>query len=224
MDHDGLVLDYYGDGLAAMWNAPADQAEHAELACRAGLRMLETLPKVVADWAGALDIDLQLGVGVHTGMARVGNAGSTRRTKYGPRGANVNLTSRVETATKQIGLPMIVTQATTARLSNRLTTHRVCRARMPGIDEPVELFSVEMAAAERSALAAWQTYDQALRQFEGGDLEAATATLATIGPAASETPAHFLADYIERELDRKQNRRRADDRRASAGVITLNRK
>ena len=48
MDHDGLVLDYYGDGLAAMWNAPADQADHAELACRAGLRMLESMPDVDA--------------------------------------------------------------------------------------------------------------------------------------------------------------------------------
>jgi len=55
MDHDGLVLDYYGDGLAAMWNAPADQADHAELACRAGVRMLELLPDVAADWAGMIE-------------------------------------------------------------------------------------------------------------------------------------------------------------------------
>ena len=100
MDHDGLVIDYYGDGLAAMWNAPADQADHPELACRAGLRMLEALPDVVADWAGVLDRELQLGVGIHTGVVHVGNAGSCRRMKYGPRGANVNLASRVESATK----------------------------------------------------------------------------------------------------------------------------
>ncbi len=110
LDHDGLVIDYYGDGLAAMWNAPADQAEHAELACRAGLRMLEAVPDVVADWAGVLGRELQIGVGVNTGVVHVGNAGSSRRMKYGPRGANVNLASRVESATKAIGLPMIVTQ------------------------------------------------------------------------------------------------------------------
>src|SRR6185503_12161511 len=46
IDHDGLIIDYYGDGLAAMWNAPADQSEHPELACRAALRMLQTLPAI----------------------------------------------------------------------------------------------------------------------------------------------------------------------------------
>ena len=46
VDHDGFVVDYYGDGLMAMWNAPADQPDHAELACRAALRMLATLPDV----------------------------------------------------------------------------------------------------------------------------------------------------------------------------------
>ena len=44
IDHDGLIIDYYGDGLAAMWNAPADQSDHPELACRAALRMLQALP------------------------------------------------------------------------------------------------------------------------------------------------------------------------------------
>src|SRR3712207_4939125 len=52
LDHAGGVIDYYGDGLAAMWNAPADDPEHAERACRAGLQMLEGLRAVTADWIG----------------------------------------------------------------------------------------------------------------------------------------------------------------------------
>ena len=119
MDHDGLVIDYYGDGLAAMWNAPADQAEHAELACRAALRMLETLPDVAADWADVLHKDLRLAIGIHSGVVQVGNAGSGRRTKYGPRGPNVHLASRAENATKELDVPLVVTQPVAERLSNR---------------------------------------------------------------------------------------------------------
>ncbi|MEX0611244.1 MAG: adenylate/guanylate cyclase domain-containing protein, partial [Pirellulales bacterium] len=89
--HDGCVVDYFGDGLLAMWNAPSDQTDHAELACDAALEMLETLPAVTADWMGVIQTNLRLGIGVHTGIVQVGNAGSTRQKKYGPRGPNAHL-------------------------------------------------------------------------------------------------------------------------------------
>ena len=145
MDHDGLVVDYYGDGLSAMWNAPADQADHAELACRAALRMLETLPDVAADRAEVLGADLRLGIGVHTGIVQVGNAGSRRRSKYGPRGTNVHLTSRFEKATKEFGEPILITRTTASRLSNRLHTRGVGRAQLPGFDEPIEVYTISTA-------------------------------------------------------------------------------
>ncbi len=145
IDHDGLIIDYYGDGLAAMWNAPADQSDHAELACRTALRMLKTLPDISADWADIIQRELQLGIGIHTGEAHVGNTGSRRRAKYGPRGTNVNLTSRVEAATKQVAVPLLATEATARQLSNRFAVHRVCRARMPGFDRPIDLYSVCLA-------------------------------------------------------------------------------
>lgn len=143
MEHDGLVVDYYGDGLSAMWNAPADQADHVELACRAALRMLDTLPAVAADWTGVLGADLQLGIGVHTGLVQVGNAGSRHRSKFGPRGANVHLTSRLEKATKDFGVPLLITQPAACRLSNRLHSRTVGHAQLPGFTEPIEVFTIE---------------------------------------------------------------------------------
>jgi adenylate cyclase len=145
LDHDGFVIDYYGDGLSAMWNAPADQAEHAELACRAALKMLAVLPNVAADWAEVLSAELRLGIGIHTGSVHVGNAGSRRRAKYGPRGPNVHLTSRLEKSTKTVGVPLLVSGATAARLSNRLHASRVGHAKLPGFDEPVDVFTVSAA-------------------------------------------------------------------------------
>jgi adenylate cyclase len=222
MDHDGLVLDYYGDGLAAMWNAPADQADHAELACRAALRMLDLLPEVTHDWGSLIDGPLQLGVGVHTGQARIGNAGSRHRTKYGPRGANVNLASRVEAATKSIGIPFLATSAVAAQLANSIVTHRVCTARLPGVETPTELFAVQTAANARKAGREWQVYDQALHNFESGEVASAAAALATLDRTNSGIPASFLLEQIQRELGRQQNRRSTDRTpKRFDGVITL---
>jgi class 3 adenylate cyclase len=225
IDHDGLIIDYYGDGLAAMWNAPADQNEHPELACRAALRMLQTLPAVSHDWANVLDRQLQLGIGIHTGAAHVGNTGTRRRSKYGPRGTSVNLTSRVEAATKQFGVSILATSATTRRLSNRFAAHRVCRARMSGIDHPLELFAVCPAATNEQSLVAWRAYDAALQCFEQGRFQEAADHLATIDFTISDTPGRFLAEHVNRELAR-QNRRRSTDQRSEpfCGVITLPKK
>jgi class 3 adenylate cyclase len=225
IDHDGLIIDYYGDGLAAMWNAPADQSEHPELACRAALRMLQTLPSVSADWAEVLQRELQLGIGIHTGTAHVGNTGTRRRTKYGPRGMSVNLASRVEAATKQFDLPMLVTDVVAKRLSSRFATHRVCRARMSGIDRPVELYTIAPSSNDTRHSTAWPAYHEALQHFEQGRLQEASAQLALIDRAMSEIPSRFLAEYVSRDLARQQRRRSSDrGNETSRGVITLNTK
>jgi class 3 adenylate cyclase len=225
IDHDGLVIDYYGDGLAAMWNAPADQREHPELGCRAGLRMLQSVRAVASDWADFLDRELQIGIGIHTGVTHVGNTGTRHRVKYGPRGTAVNLASRVEATTKQLEVPLLVTSATAKHLSSRFTTHRICRAQMRGFDQAVDLYGVVPAAADEPATMAWQTYQQAVRHFEEGRLQEAAQQLATIDRAIRDVPSRFLLEHIQRELA-QQNRRRSTDKENNSpgGVIVLNAK
>jgi len=225
LDHDGLIIDYYGDGLAGMWNGPADQSDHPELACRAALRMLQTLPSVSSDWLDVVHRGLQIGVGVHTGMAHVGNTGTRRRSKYGPRGNTVILTSRIEAATKKFDLPLLLTSAAAKRLSNRFAKNRICRAEIRGFEESVDLYGVSLANSDANSASSWQTYQQALRYFEQGNLQEAADSLATIDPAIKEIPSRFLAEYLAGDLAR-QRRRRSTDRanETSRGVIKLNAK
>jgi adenylate cyclase len=223
-DHDGCVVDYFGDGLLAMWNAPADQPDHPERACRAGLAMLERLPAVAADWAGALPADLRLGIGIHTGAVQVGNAGSTRQAKYGPRGPNVHLASRVEAATKSLAQPLLATASTVERLSNEFAANRVCRAQMPGLPRPVELFAVRLATADAGLAAAWHVYAAALRHFEDARYEQAADVLASAEPQCRAVPWRFLAEEVQRELGRQQRRRSTDKPKSKNGVIALHTK
>jgi len=224
MEHDGLIIDYYGDGLSAMWNAPADQPEHPELACRAALQMLETLPEVSRCWQQALGNELRLGIGIHTGPAQVGNSGSSQQVKYGPRGMSVHLASRVEASTKPLQTPILITRATAEKLSNRLRTHHVCRAKLPGVPEPVDLLTLSRPTDDQALLelGPWDIYHQALDFFEQGKLEQAAEALDQANGELTTTPAHFLANQIRQAQEAQNGRRSTDQRTAMANrVITF---
>jgi adenylate cyclase len=225
LDHAGLIVDYFGDGLVAMWNAPAEQAEHPELACRAALSMLESLPEVTADWIGLIQTELRLGIGVHTGTVQVGNAGSTRQMKYGPRGPSVHVASRVEAATKELRVPLIATQPTVDQLSSRFASNRICRARMPGVRQPMDLYAIRSSEGDARLPLAWQFYDKALQHFEQGRIDDAAALLATIDRKLAEVPSRFLLEQVQRELGRQLRRRGTDKPIAHpGGVISLSAK
>jgi adenylate cyclase len=221
MDHDGLVIDYYGDGLAAMWNAPTDQAEHPELACRAALSMRQKLSDVAADWAGVLAARLQLAIGVHTGKAIVGNAGSRRYMKYGPRGPAVHLASRVVAAAKELQVPLVITRSTADRLSNRFTTHRLCQAQLRGAEQAVELFGITTAPSSHTLRDDWFIYGTALELFEQGEFVEAMDALQPLRERSTAVPLRFLACEIERALGRQQCRRSTDRRTAKNGIVAL---
>lgn len=164
---DGVVVDFYGDGLLAMWNAPAEQPDHAARACRAALAIVAELSTVSEKWRDVLNENLAIGVGINTGPALVGNTGSRVKFKYGPMGPTVNLASRVEGASKQLGVPILITGATRGQLDASFATRRLCRGRLLGTTEPVDL--IELSAR---ASAEWNArrdmFETALDQYESG--------------------------------------------------------
>jgi adenylate cyclase len=168
-EHDGVVVDYAGDGLMAMWNAPAEQPDHAAKACRAALAALGDLPRLNVAWKERLGVPLHLGVGLNTGQALCGNTGSRLKFKYGPLGHTVNLASRVEGATKHLGIPLLITGSTHARLGGAFATRRLCRARLVGIREAVDLHELYAESAPPEWLAQRETYERGLALFEAGD-------------------------------------------------------
>ena len=183
MQHGGVIIDYYGDGFAAMWNAPADQPDHPLMACHAALALCDQLALLNQKWTKVLASPIRMGIGIHSGQAIVGNAGSDRRLKYGPRGSTVNLASRVESATKRLGVTMAMTKAVRDRVDQHMITRRLCRARLAGVGEVIDIF--ELVGTRQANLARSMTdrlwrYEEALRSFERGDLDTAEKILAAI--------------------------------------------
>lgn len=174
--HQGVLVDYVGDELLAMWGAPVDQPDHAQLACRAAIDMWQALPEINERWLPRLEVLTRVGIGVNTGPARVGNTGSHRKFKYGPLGNTVNLGSRVQGATKYLKTGMLLTAQTQRLLDDSFATRRLCHARVVNIAEPVALFELRPQAD-----AGWQElrarYDEALGEFERRHFSKATAIL-----------------------------------------------
>jgi adenylate cyclase len=135
----GLVLDYFGDGLAAFWNAPLEVPGHAEQAYAAAQAMLGVLPEISDDWFAITGRRLRVGIGLHTAISLIGNAGSRTRIKYGPRGSVLNLASRVQAHTKVLGVPLLMTAFTAERLDPSVNTSCIDRAMLEGFVEPIAL-------------------------------------------------------------------------------------
>lgn len=116
----GTVDKYIGDAIMAFWNAPLDDELHAAHAVEAALGMRAALAALNARWegearaAGRPSRMVRFGIGINSGMACVGNLGSLRRFDYSVIGDEVNIASRLESASKQFGVDIVASEATRA--------------------------------------------------------------------------------------------------------------
>ena len=166
VDHKGLVDKYMGDGLAAMWNAPVDVPDHPAEAARAALDMLKSLEKLNEYWRvnKALPVpEIRIGIGLHTAEARVGNFGSEDKLEYSMLGDMVNLTSRLESLTKQYGVPIIISAETRQRIAD-FAAVPLGAFTVKGRKDPTVIF----ALVGDEALAARPAFQTFRRAFEAG--------------------------------------------------------
>jgi adenylate cyclase len=111
----GLVNDFIGDGMVVLFGAPMHQSDHADRAVAAALAMDEAGRRFSAELAAR---GIEWGhtrIGVHTGMALVGNIGTRGKLKYGALGDSLNTASRVEGLNKYIGSHVAVSGETVAK-------------------------------------------------------------------------------------------------------------
>jgi adenylate cyclase len=120
MARRGTIDKYMGDCIMAFWNAPLDDAAHADHACASALAMQRELgginPRLEqeAKEEGRVFHPLAIGVGINTGECVVGNMGSDERFAYTAMGDAVNLASRLEGQTKNYHVGVIIGEVTHA--------------------------------------------------------------------------------------------------------------
>jgi len=138
LSHGGTIDKYIGDCIMAFWNAPLDHPDHAFAAVSAALDMLDVMDALNAELMqealaeGRPMVPLRIGIGINTGDCVVGNMGSTQRFDYSALGDAVNLASRLEGASKQFGVPILLGEVTTAMVSSRLPVFELDRITVKG--------------------------------------------------------------------------------------------
>jgi adenylate cyclase len=111
-EHSGTLDKYIGDAVMAFWGAPFEEPGHSTKACSTALRMMERVREMQKKWEAEGKPHLDIGIGLNTGVASVGNMGSALRYGYTALGDAVNLSSRLEGLNKDYGTHILVNETT----------------------------------------------------------------------------------------------------------------
>jgi adenylate cyclase len=109
--HSGMVNKYLGDGFMAIFGAGDSKSNHAQDAVMAGREILLAVDALNRDLVARSREPLRIGIGIHSGPAIVGSIGSPQRLEFTAIGNTVNIASRIESLTKTVGKPMLITEA-----------------------------------------------------------------------------------------------------------------
>ena len=188
---DGTVVKYIGDAVFAFWNAPDPQVDHQLRAAQAVLYFRDVGTHPVR---GRL---LHTRIGLHTGVANVGNFGSVERVDYTALGENVNLAARLEGLNKYVGTRYLLSGETQKGLGDKLTTRALGRFRFKGFEAAVEVYELVGWPQEAETTREWrEAFAAALKLFQVADFAAAEKGFrATLELKAGDGPSKF---YLER--------------------------
>lgn len=192
----GFVDTYLGDGIMALFDAAASNADDA---VAGAVAMHRALDRFNADRALRGLAPVRTGVGINTGTVMLATLGGGRSLKCGVVGDPVNLAARVESLTRRYGVRVLLAESTVRRMRapERYATRRVGRVRVVGREQAITLHEVidaEAEATRQRRLESLATHEAAVDAFFAGDLAAARAGFARVREASPDDPipAHFL--------------------------------
>jgi adenylate cyclase len=142
IQREGTLDKYMGDAIMAFWGAPIEQKDHAARAALAAIDMLETLDVLKSKWRSEGKPDIDIGIGLNSGLMRVGFMGSERMRNYTLLGDNVNLGSRLEGTNKNYGTHIIVSETTFEQAKHMVYGRWLDAVRVKGKHQPVNIYEL----------------------------------------------------------------------------------
>jgi adenylate cyclase len=150
--NNGTLDKYIGDAVMAFWGAPFEEPGHAAKACNAALEMMKRVRELQKQWEAQGKPSLEIGIGLNTGAASVGNMGSVLRYGYTALGDSVNLSSRLEGLNKDYGTHIIVNETTyQAAKGDGFVFRELDLMRVKGKLQPVTIYQLMGREADFAA-------------------------------------------------------------------------
>ena len=138
----GTIDKFMGDCIMAFWNAPIDDGQHEEHAVQAALEMQEELKLLNAELTAEGLPNINIGIGINTGEALVGNMGSDQRFDYSVIGDAVNLASRLESSSKTLGKTLVVGEETVKAAKLNYNFDYVDEITVKGKTEAIKVYTI----------------------------------------------------------------------------------
>jgi adenylate cyclase len=139
--HGGTVDKFMGDGVMAMFGAPKSHGDDAMRAVQTGLELIELVHSLAPKWREVIGRPLKIGVGINSGDAVVGTIGSEIKSDFTAIGDTVNLASRLEALTKEMEVPILVSEFTAAELGDAVPLIPLQRVKVQGREAPLLVYT-----------------------------------------------------------------------------------
>jgi len=195
--HRGTIDKYMGDAIMAFWGAPIDDPEHARHALEAAMGMQDQMRTLCPEFERRGWPEVKIGIGLNTGIMRVGDMGSTFRRAYTVLGDAVNLASRFEGLTKTYGVSITVGEAT-VRAVDDVAFMELDRVRVKGKDRAASMYEpiarkCDLDAKTQQMLS---RHEQGLRAYRAGNWDTAESAFFALNQAFPER--RVFAIYLDR--------------------------
>jgi len=144
--HNGVIVQYLGDSIYAMWNAPEPDPEHVDDGCRCTLALKAGIDRLNEQNRRNGLPELVTRFGLHTGVAVVGSVGAEARRQYTAMGDTVNVASRLEGINKEFGTSILASGALRKRAGPQFSFRPLGLARAKGRSKEIEIFELTGAS------------------------------------------------------------------------------
>ncbi len=144
--YEGIVDKFIGDGILAYWGAFTPGQNHAVQGAKASIEMMTRLQELNKKWAAEGRSELDIGIGLNTGVVVFGNVGSGKKIEFTVIGDAVNLAARLESTNKEYGTHIIISDATCERLGPTAEVRKLGGVKVKG--KTVETQILELLAMD----------------------------------------------------------------------------
>lgn len=196
LEEKGTLDKFIGDAVMAIFNAPLDLPGHAEHACLTAVKMLQELEQLNQTFGKRGMHTIDIGVGINTGPAIVGNMGADIRFDYTAIGDSVNLASRLEGLNKYYRTHILVSEETFRQVAaNRFVFREVDRVKVKGKHQPVLIY--ELMVRNQELL---PDFEKGLEKYRQQQFEAAKQIFDNLITKYSDGPSGLYSERCNEYL------------------------
>jgi adenylate cyclase len=193
IENNGTLDKYIGDAQMAFWNAPLDEPNHAKLAVKTALEMMESLDAFNKEIQEEGIPAFGMGLGINTGTVVVGNMGSSQRFDYTCLGDSVNLASRLEGQSKPYGVKMILGSLTAEQVKDVYPVAELDCIAVKGKTEGVRIFTLATFQPEH-----YKLHKKYLKAYYDGEWEGAIFLAKQLKSEGPPEMRQYYCNLIER--------------------------